>query len=266
MMRYLRLYTAFARISLQGEMAFRANYLIKTFVEVAWLCLMAFFYDRLFEYTSIVAGWSKSEYFFFLGTYFLMESMIETLFMSNVVEFSELVRSGNLDLMLLKPVDEQFLVTCKQVEFSTVPNGLFGLFLMSRSLTQIGTMPEWERIAAFAVTMICSVGIAYSFLLMLAATAVWMVRNQSLYELWWLFMSFVRYPREIFNAPWVYGIGWFFTFMIPVALAVNVPAESMVQVLDPRLVMYFVAATLFALWFSRWVFRRALRSYRSASS
>ena len=59
MMRYIRLYCAFARISLLGEMSFRANYLIKTFVEVAWLCLMAFFYDRLFEFTAAVAGWSS---------------------------------------------------------------------------------------------------------------------------------------------------------------------------------------------------------------
>src|SRR5438552_17362266 len=117
MMRYLRLYVAFARISLLGEMTFGADYLIMTFVVLAWLCLMAFFYDRLFEFTAAVAGWSKSEYFFYLGTYFLMESVIETIFMSNVVEFAELVRSGNLDLMLLKPVDEQFLVSCRQVEF-----------------------------------------------------------------------------------------------------------------------------------------------------
>lgn len=266
MLRYLRLYSAFARISLQGEMAFRANYLIKTFVEVAWLCLMAFFYDRLFEFTAAVAGWSKPEYFFYLGTYFLMESIIETFFMSNVVEFAELVRSGNLDLLLLKPVDEQFLVSCRQVEFSTLPNGMFGVFLMSRSLLQFGTMPEWERIAAFIIGILCSVGMAYSFLLMLASTAVWMIRNQSLYELWWLFMSLVRYPREIFNAPWVYGIGYFFTFIVPVMLAVNVPASSMVKLFEPRMVAYMVAATMFALWFSRWIFRKALRSYRSASS
>ena len=265
-MRYVRLYAAFARISLLGEMAFRANYLIKTFVEVAWLCLMAFFYDRLFEFTAEVAGWTKSEYFFYLGTYFLLESMIETIFMSNVVEFAELVRSGNLDLMLLKPVDEQFLVSCRQVEFSTLPNGLFGVFLMSRSLIQLGTMPDIERIAAFIVSLACSIGMAYGFLLMLASTAVWMVRNQSLYELWWLFMSFVRYPRQIFNAPWVYGFGLFFTFVVPIALAVNVPASSMIKVFEPKMVAYMVAATVVVVCVSRWVFRRALRSYRSASS
>ena len=39
------------------------------------------------------------------------------------------------------------------------------------------------------------------FLLMLSSTAVWMVRNQSLYELWWLFTSLMRYPREIYRGP-----------------------------------------------------------------
>lgn len=266
MMRYLRLYASFARVSLLGEMAFRANYLLKVTVELAWLGLMMFFYDKLFDQTSIVAGWSKDQYFFFIGTYWVLESVIETFFMANVGEFAELVRSGNLDLVLLKPVDEQFLITCRQVEFSTLPNMLFGVFLMTRSLVQIGEAPGMGSVTAFAIGLICSIAMAYSFLLMLASTSVWMVRNQSLYEVWWLFVSLMRYPKEIFNAPWAWAVGWFFTFIVPVALAVNVPASAMVKVLQPNMVAYMAVATITLVWLSRWVFRRALRSYRSASS
>lgn len=264
--RYLRLFVSFARVSLLGELAFRANYLLKVAVELAWLGLMVFFYERLFEFTAAVAGWSRTQYFFFLGTYYLLESIIESLFMANVGEFSELVRTGNLDLMLLKPVDEQFLVSCRHVEFSTLPNAAFGKFLMTLSLIQGQTMPGWNQIAGFVIGMACSVGMAYSFLIMLASTSVWMVRNQSLYEVWWLFVSLMRYPREIFHTPWAYPVGWFFSFIVPIALAVNVPAASMVKLLDPLLLAYFAAATLVLLLSSRWVFRRALRSYRSASS
>ena len=104
------------------------------------------------------------------------------------------------------------------------------------------------------------------FLLMLASTSVWLVRNQSLHELWWLFMSLMRYPREVFNTPWTSAVGWFFTFIIPVTLATNVPASAMVKVLQPWLVAYAAVTATALLALSRWVFRRALRSYRSASS
>ena len=54
------------------------------------------------------------------------------------------------------------------------------------------------RVLAFLVLFVCGVLIAYSFMLLLTSTSVWLVRNQSLMEMWWLFSSLARYPREIF--------------------------------------------------------------------
>ena len=58
-----------------------------------------------------VAGWSEPQYFFFVGCYFALNGLIETLFLENCNEFAELVRTGDLDFLLLKPIDEQFLVS-----------------------------------------------------------------------------------------------------------------------------------------------------------
>ena len=38
--RYLRLFFAFARFGLATEMAFRANFLVKIFVEMLWLGML----------------------------------------------------------------------------------------------------------------------------------------------------------------------------------------------------------------------------------
>ena len=54
------------------------------------------------------------------------------------------------------------------------------------------------RVATFLVTFACGTAIAYSFMLILTSLSVWMVRNQSLMEMWWLFSSLARYPKEIF--------------------------------------------------------------------
>ena len=52
--------------------------------------------------------------------------LIETLFLENCNEFAELVRTGDLDFLLLKPIDEQFLITCRHVDWATAPNVLMG--------------------------------------------------------------------------------------------------------------------------------------------
>jgi ABC-2 type transport system permease protein len=64
-----------------------------------------------------------------------------------------------------------------------------------------------------------------------------------------------------------------FTFVIPVLVVVNVPARLLAQPLRPEgrwwewpLMGFAVLATVFSVAVSRWVFRHALLSYRSASS
>src|SRR5262245_42462503 len=103
--RYLRLFAAFARFGLLSEMAFRSNFLVKLFVEILWLFLLLVFYGTVFRQTDHVAGWSQAQFLAFLGCYFALEGVIETFFLSNCTEFSTLVRSGDLDLYLLKPID-----------------------------------------------------------------------------------------------------------------------------------------------------------------
>jgi ABC-2 type transport system permease protein len=264
--RYLRLFLAFGRFSLLGEMAFRANYLLKVIVELLWLCLMLVFYRTIFSHTSSIAEWTEPQYLFFLGCFYAVDGLIETFFLSNASEFAELVRSGNLDIVLLRPIDEQFLVSFRNIEWSTAPNVLLGAGLMVFGLYEMGWAFDPLRVLTFMTAFACGLAMAYSFLIVLASTSVWMVRNQSLFELWWLFTSLMRYPREIFRAPWAVPIGWFFSFVVPALLVTNIPASTMVKVLEPGLVLYMLAATVVLVWASRWFFKRALQSYRSASS
>jgi ABC-type uncharacterized transport system permease subunit len=55
-------------------------------------------------------------------------------------------------------------------------------------------------------------------------------------------------------------------YIVPVLLVSNVPARTMVKVFEPWLAAYMMLATVALLAASRWFLRRALRSYRSASS
>jgi ABC-2 type transport system permease protein len=249
-----------------GEMAFRGNYLLKVVVELLWLGLLILFYRTIFTRTSVVADWSESEYLFFLGCYYALEGLMETLFLSNCTEFAELVRKGDLDIVLLQPIDEQFLISVRTIEWSTVPNIALGIGLMIFGLYQQGWVFNPVQTLTFLVTFPCALAMAYSFLLMLSSTAVWMVRNHSLYEMWWLFTSLMRYPKEIFRGPLGGPVGWFFMYIVPVLLVTNVPARSMVKVFEPELAGYMMLSTIALLALSRWFFRRALRSYRSASS
>ena len=267
MARYLRLMAALARYGLARELAFRGNLVIKVFVEVLWLAILLVFYFCVFQVTTRVAGWTEERYLFFVGCYFSMAALVETFFLSNCNEFADLVRTGDLDFLLLQPIDEQFLVTCRSIDWSTAPNVVVGAGVMALSLWRMHWPFDPLQAALFLAMFLCGLGLAYGFMVLLTAASVWLVRNQSLFELWWLFSSLMRYPREIFlRNTFVSPMGFFFSFIVPAMLVISVPADVMVRTFDPWVVAFTAAATVVLLVVSRRVFRLALRRYRSASS
>src|SRR5262245_18144300 len=109
--RYLQLFFAFGRFALANEMAIRANFLVTLLVEALWLSILIAFYEIVFRNTDLVAGWDRNEYLFFVGCHYALGGLVETFFLENCTGFAELVRTGDLDLYLLRPIDEQFLVS-----------------------------------------------------------------------------------------------------------------------------------------------------------
>ena len=94
-------------------------------------------------------------------------------------------------------------------------------------------------------------------------------RGQSLYDFWFYITTFSRYPMEIYQGPVGNWIRWGFTFVLPILIVVNVPARMLAKPMQTKywyLAVFAILATSASLLVSRWVFQRALLSYRSASS
>ena len=72
---------------------------------------MLIFVRVVFSFTSNVEGWNGYQYVFLLGTHYLISSLFEAFFFNNMQRVSELIRTGSLDFVLLKPASPQFLLS-----------------------------------------------------------------------------------------------------------------------------------------------------------
>lgn len=278
---YLRVLLTFARNSLVRDMTFRANFLLECVTSICWTLMNVGFYLLVFNYAKSIGattGWGKYEFFVFLATTWLINALVQAFFMPNAQEFSDLIRTGGLDFALLKPIDTQFLVSFRKVDWSALSNFVVASLLLFHGVRNLmlRTDPPWQLDAStlllYPFYVICGVLILYSLMTCLAATSIWLGRNQSLYDFWFYITNFSRYPREIYQRSWGLPLCFAFTYFVPVLLVVNVPARILAQPLSPRaswewpLAGFTILATFVSLAFSRWVFQRALQSYRSASS
>src|SRR5689334_14754186 len=139
---YLKVFLTFARNSLVRDMTFRTNFIVDCIASLSWVLMNLGFYVLVFEYTPRgFEGWNKYQFFVFLATTLFVNSLVQAFFMPNADELSDLIRTGGLDFALLKPIDTQFLVSLRKVEWSSLGNFVFAMGLLSYSLWQLSFSP-----------------------------------------------------------------------------------------------------------------------------
>ena len=272
---YLRVLATFARNSLIRDMTFRGNFLIDAVTSLAWVLLNLAFYILIFRYTPMLgaaSGWGRYEFFLFFSTALIINSLVQTFFMTNADELCDLVRTGGLDFVLLKPIDAQFLLSLRRIDWSSLTNLIVGFALLVYSLVRLHHLPGPFEIMFYPVYVVCGVAIYYSLMIAMAASTIWLGRNLTLLDFWFYITTFSRYPMEIYQGPFGTPLRRVFTFMIPILIVVNVPARILVPALRPQtprdwlLPAFTLLATAASFAAARWLFQRALESYRSASS
>ena len=270
---YRRVWLTFARNSLIREMTFRGNFLITVVTRAFWFCAQITLFKIIFSNVShITPGWNEYQYFAFMATGMLINALIESLFMPNCANFSELIRTGNLDFALLKPIDTQFLISFEKMDLAMLNQVLLASGLLAYALLQPETAYTFSLPGLLVYLFYVGMGVTilYSLMIALASTSIWFGRNQGLYDFWFYITVFARYPRSIYDGKALPGgdmIRFAFTWILPILIVVTVPARLLLGTLqDPTLAITGIIAALAGLMLSRTIFQWSLRSYRSASS
>lgn len=264
--RYGRILLRFWKNSLIREMTFRGHFLLNALSEVGWVVLLLIFIKVIFRNTGQISGWNEAQYLFLMGTHMIVTSLFEAFFFGNLWRVSQLVRTGDLDFVLLQPANAQFLLSFARIDYSALTNVPVGAALCIYALIRLNVAVTIPSVLLFVLLIAGGVLILYSMLFMFAVTSVWLIRQTGLDHLWFYAVSLARYPAEIYR-PFAGGVLWFaLVFVVPVLMVSNLPANVMVRTFEPRMVVHVLGVGLIMLAASSVVFSIALRWYRSASS
>jgi len=264
--RYWRILTCFWKNSLIREMTFRGHFVLNVLSELGWFILLMIFVKVIFSHTSNVRGWDESQYLFLLGTHMMVTSIFETFFVDNLWRVSQLVRSGDLDFVLLRPASTQFLLSFERVDLSPIARIPVALVLCGWALSGRAEPITAGQVGLFMVTILGGVMILYSLMFAFAITSVWLIRQTGVDHLWFYAVSLARYPADIYRR-FLGGILYFvFVFIIPILMVSNLPANVMVRTFEPWMVVYLLVIGVVLVWLSTVACRFALKWYRSASS
>jgi ABC-2 type transport system permease protein len=261
--RYLNIYAALCRNSVMRDMQFKANFLLWLIVEILWFGLQITFISVIYSHTDRIGTWSRYEVIFLIGAANFIEQLFHAIFLNNVTQLSEHIRTGRLDFMLLLPVNSRFLVSLRTMDLGSYVSTLAAIAVMVYAGIQLDLQPGFIHFVGFAMMSLCGIMIHYSLMLMLASISFWTIKAEGFAWGYYNLFNVARLPDAAFKG----GFRAFFTFAIPMLLVANVPTKFFIQKLQsPMEIVWLIMMAGACLLASEAMWRFAMKHYTSASS
>ena len=261
-MSLFRLAWAHFRVGAMNEFQYRVNFFIQLFQSALALGTGLVGLWLVFSQTSDLAGWSAPELLAVMGVHITMGGIIQTVIQPNMARLMGDVRMGTLDYTLTKPADSQILVSVREVRIWSSVDIITGAAVIAVAAAQIQRHIGWVDALAFAVALVLGAVMIYCFWLILTTTAFRVVRVENILELFQGIYQAGRWPVGIYPL-WMRSS---LTFLIPVAFAVTVPAESLTSRLTTGTFTVAVVFTAALVVLTRIVWRTGLKYYSGASA
>ncbi|OBR64260.1 hypothetical protein A7K91_12065 [Paenibacillus oryzae] len=261
MIKHLQLFHCIFTISLQRQLAHRANLFFEILMTAIGLLSGIFAVAAIFSRTSSLAGWSLGGTIVLLGSYQFVSGIIAAFVTPNLAFFQPKVTNGEIDEALLKPASNLFLMslgTCQPWAITQSLLGLatvgFGIAIGSIKLTALSLL-------LYGLLLFIGVLTAWASRALLACLAFWApgMEPSIIYDACW---ELGRYPLAVYH-PFLQKL---LTHVIPIAFISTFPALVLVQ--GPTKALFIgslIGGSIFLILVSI-VWRRALRRYTSATS
>lgn len=260
-MRYIRLLKALWEINLSRTLTYKGHFIAETINSLGWGALSIVTILLLTSHVSTVFGWTRNELILLSVMINIIYGILRVFFDPNFWRFSNNIHTGQLDSILLRPVDSQFQMSVWIIDLSGIARFVFAVGLTIYLVFLFQFPVSVLSIIFAAILCLAGATMLYAISYVFLTITIWFSNLHNLMNLVNTVIGASRYPKEMYaNLS-----GFVFFFLLPVILIIATPTKSLIQkadVTDSLLLLLF--ATLFFV-FSRFFWKFALKSYSSAS-
>jgi len=262
MLRYLRIWSQFIKMSAMADAEYRLNFVVRIFGEMVWYTAQLSVFEVLYTHTNTLNGWDIHAMRVFMGSLFVGDVLYMIFFMENMDALSNLVRKGELDLYLVKPINSQFMVSCRKIGVAYSLNFLIVLGYLLWAVSSLPGTFSVPQIAAFALLVLCGVVISYCLRFLFGMLVLVLHDAGNIQFVWYQLYRLATRPDILYPD----YLRYFVLTILPVAFIASVPSKILVQGLSWQWFAAGIAVSSFFLMMTSFLWHRALRRYSSASS
>jgi ABC-2 type transport system permease protein len=256
-------FRTYLRVGILNVLQYRTDFWFEILGILTGLVSALLGVNVVFSQTTNLGGWSKDDLYALIGIQMLVSGLISIVVAPSMRSFMEHVRLGTLDFTLVKPADSQLMASVSTVHVGSIAGIVVGSVVLAISLIRLGDTISPMYWLQFVIVLLAGLAVIYSFLLILSTLTFWFVKLDNILVIFEvMFDSAGHWPITIF--PQWLRIG--LTFLVPVAFAITVPAQSLTGRLSGMALLGTVALAVAFVTVSRFFWRHGLKHYTGASA
>lgn len=258
---YFSVYKTILKLNFSQLLVYRANFYNALVSGVGYTILSFLIIVLLTSKTPIVFGWKREELLFLMGIYnILVGGIFHICFSKNFNFFAQTIDLGKLDPILLKPINDRFLMSCMRVNFVNVIRIFIGLAVVIYIVFAFNIKIKLYQYVLFLSLSFFSLLLLYSIWFTVMTLTIWNTRLSNLVNLLYQLNDFSKFPPQVF-----YAKNYLF-FIIPYTFIIAAPTKVLLQKVNSYDIvgLIFLSLVFYLLSVSFWNF--ALKFYTSASS
>lgn len=259
---HLRMIQHFWRLSIARETHYRANFFTLALVAVVETLMTILPMLLLYNFADEIAGWSRADSIALVGFFRIALGFHELIASGGAYILSRDIQHGDLDLVLIRPVNAQFYVALRYVSLPQVVNVMIGALVCTIGLWQsdirITPIGSLQALLLFGSGMVLfNVAILAGSYIAFRATTVeglnWMLQDVA---------EMGRYPISFYPM----AVRVFLTSVMPVAFVTTFPIDALRGSVGWGMCAIGVAFAALSLLGLRWWWHNSVGHYASASS
>lgn len=262
-MHSLRIFLTYFRIGLLNLMQYRTEFFVSVVNAFIFILTQLLGLSVIFNQTSSLKGWTHGDLIVLVGIQLMVGGFLGLVIRPSMQAFMESIRLGTFDFLLTKPADAQLMASVQTVAPQGITDTLFGVGVMIGGLVMLGTTLSPLNVLGFLVMLPCGVLMVYAFMMILATLTFWFLKLDNVLVIFQtMFGNAGGWPITIFP----YWLRATLTFLIPVAFAVTVPAQSLTGRLTVNMALLTLGLAALFVAVARTFWRFALKRYTGASA
>lgn len=238
------------------------NIVGKIATDIIWYAAQLSIFEVLFRQTQNISGWTLETMRVFMGVLFVVDSIWMLIFQENMDRLSEKARLGELDLLLAKPVNSQFMLSFQKFSTPYVINFFITLSYLIWTFAKLPAGFHAWQLGFLIISIPCALATCYGLRFFFSASALIFQRAENINYVWWQFYRLGMRPDAIYP-PW---LRYMVLSLIPVGFIASVPTRLILEPPSIGLIAGSVFVAAASIYASTRFWRYALRFYSSASS